>query len=255
MSNAKPEVVSPPCALEFEDCYFYHTFDLPSRGTVTGMWDLRAGIDHYLGDLDFAGARVIDVGAASGYCSFHMERRGADVTSFDLGVRGDWDLVPFGGVVPDDQSAERRRHIEQLTNSYWFAHQAFGSAARAVHGSVYLLSRDVGEFDIAVIGSLLLHLRDPFLALQRVSGLGCRTLVISEVCREPRFGLPWGARPALRFLPRASLRAPDETWWAFTPALLRSFLEVLGFERVRHSYNHQLVNGKRMRVMTVVGQR
>ena len=251
----KPEVVSPPCEVDFEDCYFYHTFDLPERGVVSGMWDLRAGIDRYLGGLDFGGARVIDVGAASGFCSFHMERRGADVTSFDLGLRGDWDLVPFGGALPEADFAQRRRHIEMLVNSYWFAHRALGSRARAVHGSVYLLSRDIGEFDVAVFGSLLLHLRDPFLALQRVTDLGCRTLVISEVCREPRIGLPWRRRPTLRFLPNAALRGPTETWWAFTPELLRAFLEVLGYGRVEHSYNHQLVNGVRMRVMTVVGRR
>jgi hypothetical protein len=118
-----------------------------------------------------------------------------------------------------------------------------------------LLSRDIGEFDVAVFGSLLLHLRDPFLALQRVSDLGCRTLVVSEVCREPRIGLPWHRQPTLRFLPDAARRAPDETWWAFTPELLRSFLQVLGYERVEHSYNYQVVNGVRMRVMTVVGRR
>lgn len=251
----QPEVVSPPSRIEFEDCYFYHTMELPSRGVVTGRWDLRAGIHRYLGGLDFDGARVIDVGAASGFCSFHMERRGAHVTSFDLGLRGDWDLIPFGGAVPEQDFGDRRRHIERLVNSYWFAHRALGSRARAVHGSVYLLSSDIGDFDVGVIGSLLLHLRDPFLALQRVSGLGCRTLVISEVCREPRIGLPWRRRPTIRFLPSAALRAPAETWWAFTPALLRSFLEVLGYTKVEHSYNHQFVDGVRMRVMTIVGRR
>jgi hypothetical protein len=28
-----------------EDCYFYHTMDVPGVGGATGSWDLRAGLD------------------------------------------------------------------------------------------------------------------------------------------------------------------------------------------------------------------
>jgi len=31
------------------DCYFYHTVELPGYGVITGDWDLRHGVDDYLG--------------------------------------------------------------------------------------------------------------------------------------------------------------------------------------------------------------
>ena len=70
---ARPRVVT-----DLEDCLFYHTMDIQGKGTVQGSWDLRAGIDRYLGGVDFAGKRVLDVGTATGCLSFHMERRGAE---------------------------------------------------------------------------------------------------------------------------------------------------------------------------------
>src|SRR5271169_692926 len=78
-----------------DDCYFYHSMDLPGYGAVSGEWDLRTGLDAYLGNYDFAGKRVLDVGAASGILSFHAESRGAEVVSFDLSEEYSWDIVPF----------------------------------------------------------------------------------------------------------------------------------------------------------------
>src|ERR1700691_3228003 len=77
------------------ECYFYHSIDLPEYGAVSGEWDLRPGLDAYLGKYDFAGKRVLDVGAASGILSFHAESRGAEVVSFDLSEDYPWDIVPF----------------------------------------------------------------------------------------------------------------------------------------------------------------
>ena len=50
-----------------EDCWFYHTMDLPLSGPQRGSWDLRAGIDAYLGHVDFDRKRVLEIGPASGY--------------------------------------------------------------------------------------------------------------------------------------------------------------------------------------------
>ena len=50
-----------------EDCYFYHTMDVPGAGLVTGEWDLRNGVDAYLGHESVAGKRVLELGTASGF--------------------------------------------------------------------------------------------------------------------------------------------------------------------------------------------
>jgi len=60
-----------------EECDFYHTMDLPNHGVVTGAWDLRGREAAYLGNVDVAGKRVLEVGTASGHLCFAMEKMGA----------------------------------------------------------------------------------------------------------------------------------------------------------------------------------
>src|SRR5690349_17429812 len=65
------------------DCQFYHAMDLPGYGFQPGEWDLRDDVDNYLGNQDFRGKKVVDVGTGSGFLCFEMEKRGADVTAVE----------------------------------------------------------------------------------------------------------------------------------------------------------------------------
>jgi hypothetical protein len=67
---AAPEKVE-----DVADCYFYHTMELPGYGVINGDWDLRHGVDDYLGNVTFAGKRVLEIGPASGFLAFEMEKR------------------------------------------------------------------------------------------------------------------------------------------------------------------------------------
>src|SRR5262249_17375827 len=145
-------------------CDFYHTIDLPGGNALIGDWDLRGNIDRYLGRTNFHGKRVLDVGSASGFLTFHMERQGADVVSYDLSEDYLWDFVPFAGMDFRDVASEYRGKIKRINHGYWFCHRAFGSKARKVYGTVYNIPDTIGPVDIAVFGSILLHVRDPFLA-------------------------------------------------------------------------------------------
>ena len=69
---------APPRIDALADCNFYHTTDIPGVGTVEGQWDLREGVDAYLGGYDFSGKRVLEIGPATGFLTFHMEKCGAD---------------------------------------------------------------------------------------------------------------------------------------------------------------------------------
>ncbi|MEE9185219.1 MAG: hypothetical protein V3U39_12205, partial [Acidimicrobiia bacterium] len=69
---------------DINECYFYHSMDIPRHGAVDGEWDLREGVTEYLGGVDFAGKRVLEVGTASGFLCFHMESQGAEVVAYDL---------------------------------------------------------------------------------------------------------------------------------------------------------------------------
>ena len=33
------------------DCHFYHTMEVPGDGLMNGEWDLRGGVDDYLGKV------------------------------------------------------------------------------------------------------------------------------------------------------------------------------------------------------------
>jgi 2-polyprenyl-3-methyl-5-hydroxy-6-metoxy-1,4-benzoquinol methylase len=76
------------------NCDFYHTMDLPGYGTVEGGWDLRGSVREYLGGVSFTGKRVLDVGKASGFLTFHMESQGAEVVAYDLSEYHGWDVIP-----------------------------------------------------------------------------------------------------------------------------------------------------------------
>src|SRR5713226_1761530 len=66
---------SPRRGVRKEDCAFYHVCDLPGAGQVGHHWDLRDTIDDYLGRYKFSGKTVLDVGTASGFLTFEMEKR------------------------------------------------------------------------------------------------------------------------------------------------------------------------------------
>ena len=248
-----------------DDCYFYHTMDIPTHGIVNGEWDLRGREAAYLGNTGLAGKRVLEVGPASGHLCFAMEKMGASVVSYDLSDKQQWDVVPYAGYDMKLYIAQRKNHIRRLNNGYWFAHRAFGSSAKVVYGSVYDIPDNIGTFDVCTFGSVLLHLRDPFLALQRVlahvqetvivtdvaSGLGFRAFVYKMMTAVETLT---GAR-RVSFLPNAKELSPLDTWWILTPRVVAEFLQILGFAETTISFHRQQNKSREVLLYTVVGRR
>ena len=128
------------------DCYFYHTMELPGRGVIEGRdWDLRGRVDQYLGNIDFAGQRVLEVGPASGFLAFEMEKRGADVISVEVTDEHGWDFVPYPDARLEEVFGPRRIVMQQLKNSYWFSHAALQSKAKVYYGDAYNLPAALGR--------------------------------------------------------------------------------------------------------------
>ena len=239
-------------------CYYYHTMDVPGHGLVRGEWDLRAGIDDYLGHEPVAGKRVLEIGSASGFVCFEMERRGAEVVAYDLSRDDPWDIVPFAGLDPAEVAAERGAHIARLNKSWWFNHRAFGSHAKAVYGTVYHIPRSIGPIDVCTFGAILLHLRDPFLALQNGAALRPATIVVTELARRwsPRSLIEGaGRRRSPRFLPNGATGEPLETWWSFSPEAVANMLRILGYRTERVVRHRQLYQGRSTPMFTVVARR
>jgi len=243
---------------DLRECLFYHTMDVPGQGTVHGSWDLRPGIDRYLGRVRFPGKRVLDVGAASGFLSFHMERQGAEVVSYDLCESFSWDYVPYAGTDLIEADHNGRDAIQKINNAYWFCHRAFESSNRMVHGTVYTIPESIGPVDMAVFGSILLHLRDPFLALQMGTRLAREMVIVTDLIPRRRFWQRWFApllSPEMLFLPDARNRKHGCTWWSLPPKLVQKFLGVLGFEDTRITYHTQKFEGSTRLLYTIVGRR
>jgi len=212
--------------------------EVPGEPATAGQFDLRGGVHDYLGRIEFRGRRVLEIGPANGFLTFHMESRGANVVAVELGPDAEWDIVPHAGLDLATIRAERRAIMERLRNGFWWGHARLQSAAKVHYGDVYALPDELGRFDVAIMAAVLRHTRDP---LRIVESCAARAeqLVITEMRVPDLEGMS-----VMRLVP--SGESPDwDTWWDFTPELLGRFLEVLGFEQIVATHHEQtlLVDG------------
>ncbi len=252
-----PRYAEPKTDVSLSDCSFYHTMKIPGYGRVNGEWELQPR--KYLGGVDFREKRVLEVGTADGYLCFYMERLGADVVACDLPPDGSVDMVPMPRVDYEAFERDAKRHRQRLYNAFWLCHGAYRSRARLVYSSVYDLPEEIGRVDVSTFGTVLLHLRDPFLALQKALRLTSETVIVTDIApwndlpilgRRPvrlmgalkispnilnllnqsLVSLSWLKSPYLRFVPAYWLEFPMYTWWLYTPEAIKRLIGVLGFE-------------------------
>jgi O-methyltransferase len=208
-----------------EECDFYHTMDFGNGDVVAGVWDLRGRERSYLGWVDVAGQRVLEIGPASGYLTGYMEQCGADVVTFELPPGMPADIIPQEG---HDLEAQKRLSVaysERVRNSWWYAHTRLKLRSKAVYGNIYALPPDLGRFDVTLLGSVLVHLSNPFLALQQTATRTDRAVVITEPVR--RIPLEEG-RGIMEFAPVDTAKTVV-LWWQLTPRAVIRMLRIFGF--------------------------
>jgi O-methyltransferase len=203
-----------------------------SERFVGGQFDLRGREEEYLGHVPLNGRRVLEIGPASGFLTFHMESKGASVVAVELGPDADWDIVPQASLDLASIRAERREVMAQLRNGFWWAHKRMGSRAKVHYGDVCALPEELGDFDVAIMAAVLRHTRDPLRIVE-----GCTRHTDSIVITEMHMSEFDGA-PLTRFVPSRESEIWD-TWWDFSPDFLLRFLEVLGFDRTAVTYHEQ----------------
>lgn len=244
---------------DLADFVWYHAFDLPDGSVLPGVWDLRGGEKDYLGGVDIAGKRVLELGPATGYLTFHMERQGASVVAFDVGFDVGVDVLPFHGVEdPAERAKVMQTTVDQNQDAWWHMHRTFGSSAAFVQGNIYAMPADIGTFDVTVVGAILLHLREPWGALRQAALRTTECLVVTEPLQDD------GAPPEsniMRFAPAADHHLTN--WWSIYPGAVVSMLKRLGFgdtvttfHTQRHHVAHDMsaaAGGQPM--YTVVGRR
>jgi len=94
--------------------------------------DLRGGVDEYLGKVAFAGRRVLEIGPASGFLTFEMEKRGADVVSVEVTAEHGWDFVPYPAAKLEEAIGPRRNR--DATAKEFLLVQSRGSS---IQGKIY----------------------------------------------------------------------------------------------------------------------
>ena len=200
---------------------WYHTIALPDGLATPGEYDLRPVLGRLPIPAALDGARCLDVGTHDGFYAFELERRGAaEVVAIDLDDLAD---VDWPGIAPARDAALAAAG-ERKSAAFRVAHEALGSRVDRRSLSVYDLSPDrVGTFDFAVIGTLLLHLRDPVGALAAIRRVARRLLVNDVVslklcAQHPR-------TPVSRLLGRPG----EPFWWIPNAAALRGYAVAAGW--------------------------
>lgn len=200
---------------------WYHTMELAPGIVTPGFFDHRRIVGRLPFPASLAGQRCLDVATFDGFWAFEMERRGAaEVIGIDIldPLAWDWPVTAPPEVI---DALERRK---QGGAGFRIAADALGSSVEHRECSVYDLDpAQHGMYDLVYIGSLLMHLRDPVRALERVRAVTRGRLLLVD-----NFSV-WGSVVSPRE-PLARLDARGRPWW-WKPnlAALRRMVEAAGF--------------------------
>jgi tRNA (mo5U34)-methyltransferase len=197
---------------------WYHTQELAPGIVTPGMFDLRQLVHHYGLPDDLTGVRALDVGTFEGFWAFELERRGADVVAVDVDSTQQLDWPARLRPASDERRGE----------GFELAREALGSSVDRVGTSIYDAGPETlgGRFDLVFCGSVLIHLRDPMLALERMADLCRGRLILAEERSRKLDLLP---------LKAAEFRGdtPWSVWWVPSTRTWLSMVSAAGFEDVR----------------------
>lgn len=189
---------------EVEGRQWYHTLELAPGVVTPGWFDTRAVAPRLPLPTSLAGQRCLDIATFDGFWAFEMERRGAsEVVAIDLlDLReGDW---PPNALPETIQAIGERKDGGR---GFEIAREALRSRVVRHEMNVYdLAPGQLGTFDFVYLGSLLLHLRDPVRALDRVRRV-CRGQLLIVDSIDLLLTLVFPRRPT------ASLDMRGRPWW------------------------------------------
>jgi tRNA (mo5U34)-methyltransferase len=198
---------------------WYHALELAPGLVTDGWFDLRPWVDSYGLPERMDGMRALDIGTWDGFWAFEMERRGAEVVALDLDDERDLDWPP--------RRRPQRFPDEPRGKGFALAHEILGSRVERHSLSIYEASPErIGVFDLVLCGSVLIHLRDQLLALERIASLCDGTFVSAE-----EYDRIAGLVP----VPVSRFRADDEAavvFWRPAARTWRRMMVAAGFDRV-----------------------
>jgi tRNA (mo5U34)-methyltransferase len=206
---------------------WYHAIDLAPGVTTPGVTDFRHVAPKVVGDL--RSRRALDVGTFDGFWAFAMEDAGAEVVAIDLERLEQTQFPPLQRARLEARAAEWG---VELGRGFRLAAQARGSRVRRVECDVMALDAEAigGPVDLALVGSLLVHQRDPVGALERVASAvrpGGRVLLVEWF--SLRLSLQHPRRPVGLF----EAASTEFNWWTANLATLHHWCRAAGLRRPR----------------------
>ena len=219
---------------------WYHTIELAPGAVTPGAVDLRRLAPRVLpARLD--GRRALDVGTFDGFWAFELERRGAQVVATDLDRFDEVQWPPHNRPRLAREAGDRGPG-----ERFGLAAELLGSQVRRLVANVYDLDVALlgGVVDYAVVGDLLLHLRDPVGALERVRGvLGDEGTLLSL----EQLNVPLTVLHPRRAAARFQATVTSMNWWEPNVRALLDWLRVAGFRgaRVRRLYRLDAAGAQR----------
>jgi tRNA (mo5U34)-methyltransferase len=201
---------SPPGALATEVARrnWFHSIDFGGGMIAKGHRPhhiLMDEADFIFRDMQ-SGDSVLDVGAWDGAYSFEAKKRGG------------------GRVLATDHYC--------WVGEGWGKKETFDFARRTLQLDVEDAILDVpdvtvqrvGHFNIVVFLGVFYHLRNPFLAMEKLSEIATRQLVVGTHLDALEL-----ERPAMVFYPTTELQGDPTNWWGANPRCVLDMLKVLGF--------------------------
>ena len=188
-------------------------------GIVTpGHYNHRPYLKYYGIPDDLSGKNVLDIGAASGFFSFEMEKRGAKVTATELKTWMEHDFGPY--YRPDRPLEELSCYLDE---PFKLVKKIIGSNVRMKRINIYDISpKKVGEFDLVFCSSVLLHVTDPIKALRRIRSVTRDKAIIATGINKDDNTQPLALFSGLE---------GGNTWWLPNRAGLEAMVEAAGFSR------------------------
>jgi tRNA (mo5U34)-methyltransferase len=210
---------------------WYHTIELPNGVTTPGQFDHRPLLARYGLPDDMTGMRALDVATFNGFWAFEMERRGAEVIAIDLDDPHEWDYPK-----PIKRLVDEIGDMGAINEGYDIAHEALGSSVQRKRCSVYELDPSaLGMFDLVHCGDLLLHLREPLAALERMRSVTSGSLLLADGVDADAPGGAYG--PTIQYMGGWD----DLLWWVPSVDALAQMVVDAGFRDVKVNCVYDLV--------------
>ena len=215
----KPKKTSPESLRKsVNSLEWYHTIDLGNGLVTPGHYDHRNYLEYFGLPDDLSGKTALDIGTASGFFSFEMEKRGAEVLAVDLPR---WMEHDFGPHYKPDRTLEELESY--LNEPFKLAKRVLGSKVKKRSLNIYELSpKKLGLFELVFCGSLLLHLTDPIKALWKLRSVTGDMAIIATGIHKNENEKPLALFAGL---------SGGTTWWLPNKRCLEEMVASAGFKR------------------------